>query len=190
MRDAVLALLEAHVPFDDVERAHRDHIASFVRRHDDPFDRRLAEGHLTGSAFVVDPSGRVLLTHHRKLGIWVQLGGHAEDERRAADVALREAREESGLLDLAFAPQLMLRGEPLLLDVDLHRIPARRDEPEHDHLDLRFLLLTRSPEAVVPDVRETKALEWVAIAEARRRCEAAMGRAFTRIERLVAPDVA
>jgi 8-oxo-dGTP pyrophosphatase MutT (NUDIX family) len=161
---------------------------AFVHRHDDPFDHRVAEGHITGSAFVLDPSGRLLLTHHRKLGIWVQLGGHAEDERRAADVALREAREESGLPDLVFAPELMASGQPRLLDVDVHRIPPRGDRAEHDHLDLRFLLRTARPELIAADLRETKALEWVALAEARARCEAAMGRAFTRIEALLARD--
>ena len=39
------------------------------------------DGHITGSAWVVDPAGsRVLLTHHRKLGKWLQLGGHSDGE--------------------------------------------------------------------------------------------------------------
>ena len=190
--DELLALLSAHEPTDATEHSHRERIEEFVRRHDDPFDRLLPEGHLTGSAFVLDPAGRVLLTHHRKLGIWVQLGGHADGERSASEVAMREAREESGLTDCEFAPSLMADGRPLLLDVDVHRIPARRDEAEHDHLDLRFLLRTAQPERIVADARETKALEWVEIPEARRRCEAAMGRAFGRIEQILerAPHVA
>ena len=184
-REELLELLRAHEPADATERSHRERIEAFVLRHDNPFDRLLPEGHLTGSAFVLDPAGRLLLTHHRKLGIWVQLGGHADGERDASEVAMREVREESGLTDLEFAPWLMAGGRPLLLDVDVHRIPARRDEPEHDHLDLRFLLRTREPHRIVADARETKALEWVPIAEARRRCEAAMGRAFGRIEQVL-----
>lgn len=181
-RAELLALLAAHEPADAAERAHRARIEDFVRRHADPFDRMIAEGHLTGSAFVVDPDGRVLLTHHRKLGIWVQLGGHAEGERRACDVALREAREESGLPDLEFAAGFLRGGEPALLDVDVHRIPARGGEPEHDHLDLRFALTTRVPHLIVPDPRETRALAWLSLDEARARCEAAMERAFGRLQ--------
>jgi 8-oxo-dGTP pyrophosphatase MutT (NUDIX family) len=64
----------------------------------DPFTRERLEGHFTGSAWLVSGDGlRVLLTHHRKLGRWLQLGGHADGDRDLARVALREAEEESGL---------------------------------------------------------------------------------------------
>jgi 8-oxo-dGTP pyrophosphatase MutT (NUDIX family) len=175
-------LLDSHSPADEREGAHLAHVRAFVLRHDDPFDRSIAEGHLTGSAFVLDPSGRVLLTHHLHLGIWVQLGGHSDGEGAAEDVTMREAREESGLADLAFHPALLFAdGSPRLLDVDVHRIPARRDEPAHEHLDLRFLLETRTPALIVANPSETKALEWVSLVEARRRGDAGMYRALSRL---------
>src|SRR3954471_7519457 len=69
--------------------------AAFVRRRPDAAQRELAEGHLTGSAWLVSADGRrVLLTHHRKLGLWLQLGGHADGDPDLARVALREAEEE------------------------------------------------------------------------------------------------
>lgn len=175
-------LLREHVPVDARELLHLEHVRAFCARHDDPFDRSLAEGHLTGSAFVLDPEGRLLLTHHLRLGIWVQLGGHSDGELVAEDVALREAREESGLSDLRFDETLRFAdGAPRLLDVDVHRIPARKSEPEHDHLDLRFLLRTSTPELIVADPSETKALEWVSLDEARRRGDAGMRRALGRL---------
>lgn len=178
-------LLREHVPADATERAHLRRIRDFVGRWDDPFDRRLSVGHLTGSAFIVDPAGRLLLTRHRRLGLWIQLGGHAELERDAGAVALREAVEESGLPDLRFHPSLLDRqGRPRLLDVDVHRIPPRPGEPEHDHLDLRFLLCTDCPERARRQEEESQALEWVALSEARRRCLDDMGRALSRTERL------
>jgi len=90
--------------------------------------------HITGSAWVVNP-GRtaVLLTHHAKLGIWVQLGGHVDEGEDWTAAALREAREESGLSDL----RLVGSG---LFDLDIHVIPARPDVPAHEHYDLRFLV--------------------------------------------------
>ena len=185
-RAALVRLLASHRPWDEVERAHLERIVSFSHAHANPFDRAVAEGHLTGSAFVLEPSGRVLLTHHRRLDIWVQVGGHSDGERVAEDVALREAREESGLPDLAFHEALRLAdGAPRLLDVDVHGIPSRGGEAAHDHLDLRFLLVTSSPELIVADPKETKALEWVSLEQARLRCEAAMERSFARIERLL-----
>lgn len=179
-------LLGAHEPADGRERDDVARVRDFVSRHANPFDRTLVEGHLTGSAFVVDPEGRLLLTHHRRLDLWVQLGGHADGERCAETVALREAREESGLSDLRFHERLLFGdGRARLLDVDVHRIPARASEPEHDHLDLRFLLATSEPLAIVADPSETRALEWVSLDEARRRCDEGMRRAIARIERMV-----
>ena len=76
-------------------------------------------GHITGSAWVVDTQqSRVLLTHHRKLNIWVQLGGHSDGDTNTPEVALREAQEESGL------PVLPLN--TAIFDLDIHEIPARK----------------------------------------------------------------
>jgi 8-oxo-dGTP pyrophosphatase MutT (NUDIX family) len=186
-RAGLLRLLEEHEPSDEKEAADRLQVLDFVGRQENPFDRRIGEGHLTGSAFLLDPRRRVLLTHHRKLDLWLQLGGHAEGEREAPAVALREAREESGLDDLGFHEGLCFSdGEPRLLDLDVHRIPERRDEPEHLHLDLRFVLCTQQPERVVADPRETKALEWVDFDETARRGDASMARAVARLRTLLA----
>ncbi|MBL8897010.1 MAG: NUDIX domain-containing protein [Planctomycetes bacterium] len=157
----------------------------FAAEHVDPFDRRLEVGHFTGAAFVIDGRGRLLLTHHRKLGLWLQLGGHAESERRGEAVALREAHEESGLARLEFHPALRdERGAPRLLDLDIHAIPARRDEPAHEHWDLRYLLLAEEPEKIVLDPAESRALAWVAYEEAERRCDGGILRALAKIRAL------
>lgn len=162
MSDPLAALREAllrHRPADEEEARHLLRIRAFVDLHPDPFDRGIAEGHLTGSAFVLSPDGaRVLLLHHRKLGRWLQPGGHADPgETRGEDVALREAREETAIEGLALHPSA-----PRPLDVDVHRIPARGDEPAHEHLDLRYLV-TAPPEAGLahrPD--ESHDLRWFA----------------------------
>jgi 8-oxo-dGTP pyrophosphatase MutT (NUDIX family) len=132
-------------------------ILTFVERHPHPFDRRIAEGHLTGSAVVVSaPGDRVLLLHHRKLGRWLQPGGHAEPgERDGEVVALREAREETGIEGLALHPSA-----PRPLDVDVHPIPARRDEPAHRHLDLRYLVVAPAGATLRRQAAEARALRW------------------------------
>ena len=157
-RATLLARLRAHRPTDAKERADRDHIIDFVTRNADCFGKANPRGHITGSAFIVDPTGRFLLTHHAKLKRWLQVGGHSDPgEHDPLQTALREAREESGLTDL----------EPLgltPLDVDVHRIPARtkasgRVEAAHDHLDVRYVLRTRTPDAIVL-TEESTALRW------------------------------
>lgn len=100
---------------------------------DNPFVRERLAGHLTASSWLVDGSGRrVLLTHHRKLDRWLQLGGHADGDVDLARVALREAEEESGL------DGLVLEGG--LFDLDRHWIPERGDVPGHWHYDARYVV--------------------------------------------------
>lgn len=118
----------------------------------DPFGRTRLAGHFTGSSWLVDRSGtRVLLTHHRKLDRWLQLGGHADGDRDLARVALREAEEESGLVGLVV--------EPGLFDLDRHWIPERGDVPGHWHYDARYVVRAGGNESyVVSD--ESHALAW------------------------------
>lgn len=129
----------------------------FVREHANAARRELVVGHLTGSAWLVSTDGqRVLLTHHKKLGLWLQLGGHADGDPDLAAVALREAEEESGLTDL------VVEGD--VYDLDCHEIPARGTEPAHFHYDVRFVVrATGSEQFAVSD--ESHALAWREIAE-------------------------
>jgi 8-oxo-dGTP pyrophosphatase MutT (NUDIX family) len=120
----------------------------FVERRPDCFVRSALEGHVTGSAWIVSPdAGSALLVHHRKLGRWLQPGGHADGNPDTLEVALGEAREETGLR--ALEPT---GADPF--DLDIHAIPERAGEPAHLHYDVRYLLrasptspLTRSPES-------------------------------------------
>jgi 8-oxo-dGTP pyrophosphatase MutT (NUDIX family) len=162
-RAALLTSLEQHVPADDEESSDRERILAFVRSHPSPFDRAITEGHLTGSAITVSADGgRVLLLHHRKLDRWLQPGGHGDPgETNGEEVALREACEETGIRGLALHPTA-----PRPLDVDVHQIPARGDEPTHEHLDLRYLVIAPRDAALTPDLAELRAIRWVEWEEA------------------------
>ena len=110
-------------------------------------------GHFTGSALVVNADGsRVLLHHHRKLDKWLQFGGHCDGDEDVLRVACREALEESGIEGLIVASQ-----RPF--DLDIHEIPARRDDPAHDHYDVRYMLI--APESATPVMsEESRDLRW------------------------------
>ena len=150
--------LARHQPEDAAEAADLAQIRAFVARHRDPFDRRIAEGHLTGSAIVISADGaRTLLLHHRKLDRWLQPGRPRRPRRdRGEDVALREALEETGLVGLVLHPTA-----PRPLDVDVHDIPARGLEPAHQHLDLRYLVVAPAGAAFSRSAEETRDMRWV-----------------------------
>jgi len=133
-------------------------LRQFVVTHANCFDRSLRIGHITGSAWIVD-RGRThaLLTHHRKLNKWLQLGGHADGDPDILRVALREAREESNLDAIRPVSED-------IFDVDIHVIPARGAEPEHLHYDVRFLLeADRGAPLTVSE--ESRSLAWAPIDE-------------------------
>ena len=129
----------------------------------DHFGRDLAGaapnwGHVTGSSWIVDESGRnVVLLFHGKLGKWVQPGGHCDGESDVLSVAMREAREETGLDVVA--------DDAAIFDVDAHEIPEYWNTPAHVHYDIRFLL--RASKAQMPVVsEESRAVKWVSLDEA------------------------
>jgi len=130
---------------------------SFALAHADAFERGNRLGHFTGSAWLVSGDGkRVLLMHHRKLDRWLQPGGHADGDTDLARVALREAQEETGVAGLHV--------EGGIFDLDRHRIPARGNEPEHWHYDVRYVVRAGADESFVVNA-ESHALAWRAVAE-------------------------
>ena len=111
----------------------RARILAFIGEHPgDAHLRRCLASHLTGSVMLMDHAGeRVLLTLHRKLGRWLQLGGHCDGDANLVHVALREAEEESGIAGITI--------DPVPLDLDIHTIPEHKGVPEHLHFDVRFV---------------------------------------------------
>jgi 8-oxo-dGTP pyrophosphatase MutT (NUDIX family) len=127
---------------------------AYVTAHRDAFERTSRAGHVTGSAWIVDRAGTAaVLLHHRKLGMWLQPGGHADGARDVRAVALREAREETGLTSLVLAT-------PDIYDIDVHAIPARGDEPAHAHYDVRFAFYAERAEAPRAN-SESHAIAWI-----------------------------
>ena len=131
---------------------------AFAQNGDNWFDRSRLDGHFTASAWVVSADGkRALLTHHRKLQKWVQLGGHADGNPELAVEALREAQEESGLSGLVLESDVVL-------DIDDHQIGPRGDEPGHTHWDVRFMVRATGSEDFVQN-EESLELAWVEMTE-------------------------
>jgi 8-oxo-dGTP pyrophosphatase MutT (NUDIX family) len=159
-REQLLHLLENYRGLFNTEGGYIARISRFVRQHQDCFDRQLWPGHITGSAWVVNPQrDKVLLLHHRKHDQWFQPGGHADGDADILRVALRETQEETGL-----PPDVIRLINDRIFDVDIHTIPVSERGPEHLHFDIRFLVEIddRIP---VPGNRESHEILWIPLEE-------------------------
>lgn len=160
-QNQLLELIKCYEPMDDQDRNTKNQFLLFVSTEKRCLDRTLECGHITASSFIVDEGGiYTLLTHHRKLGKWLQLGGHVDGDPHVLAAAIREAREESGLLSI-----LPIREG--IFDLDVHEIPAGSEVPRHLHYDIRFLLrASRAEKLVVSD--ESHDVSWVELSGLKR----------------------
>lgn len=139
-RAELLGLLTGYLPTDEDEKEYRLQMLDLAAAALDPFDRQsYTPGHFTASGFVLHPDGdRILLIHHAKIGAWLQPGGHIDpDDPHPLAAASREIAEETGLTGL-----VPVTGS--IIDVDVHVFPARGDQPEHRHFDVRFAFVATS----------------------------------------------
>ena len=177
-----------HGTFDVAQQTQtRQRMLDFLASSPEVFQRRHPPGHFTGSALVVDESlEKVALTLHKKLGRWLQFGGHADGERCLDRVALQEGLEESGLERLEFVPYELALGHPRLsrvpFDLDIHPIPAWKDVPPHYHYDVVYLLC--APAGLSLQVsHESEAVSWFTLDQARELCrEANLRRQFDKLD--------
>ena len=162
-REELLRLLDLHRSPSIAEAGNVARTRHFVQQHADCFHRELAQGHVTGSAWVVSPDrSHVLLLHHRKHEQWFQPGGHADGDADILRVALRETSEETGL----DSSHIRLVSEAVF-DVDVHSIPASERGPRHDHYDIRFLV-EMDDDLEIPGNDESHQVIWVPLHEVAR----------------------
>lgn len=160
-RNWLLSQLAHYAPEAVLEQAMAQRISEFVRATPGCFERSHLRGHITGSAWIIDRTHKkVLLTHHRKLDRWLQLGGHSDGDANTLNVALREAQEESGL-------DAVTPINERIFDVDVHLIPARKQEPCHYHYDVRFLFEADSTQSFTVS-EESHDLAWIALDQVQR----------------------
>jgi 8-oxo-dGTP pyrophosphatase MutT (NUDIX family) len=151
IRQSAIAILTDWQAPDPAQDSLRHAVLAFVHGRIDACRRECVPGHVTASALVLDDSGgQVLLTLHPRLGRWVQLGGHCEDDDDIVAAALREAIEESGVADLRIAPELVA--------VHVHPVTCSLGVPTR-HLDLQFVAHAPAG-AQIAVSEESEDLQW------------------------------
>ena len=176
------ALVDDYAPQGSRDAAARRRVLAALATDPDPHEALSDPTHLTASALVVGPRG-VLLHHHKRLGRWLQPGGHIDAGEQPAAAALREAREETGV------PAAHPDDGPRLVDVDAHALPgpcgpwqrAGADPAAITcvHLDLRFVL--HADAAPSPPAGESQDVAWWSWAEALAVADAGLAQALSRL---------
>jgi 8-oxo-dGTP pyrophosphatase MutT (NUDIX family) len=170
--------LRRHRPVDDLEELALARLAALLAGASDPFARATLPAHVTSSAVVLDPRRRLLLLHlHRRIGRWLQPGGHIEPGEHPADAAVRETQEETGVA-VRHDP-----AGPVVLHVDEHPGPDG-----HIHLDLRYLLLADGEAPLLGDGEATghgpgATLRWVDPVEVHTIADPSLARAVVALGR-------
>ncbi len=153
-RTQLIQLLDEYFPTDSAEIKFKEDTLKFIKANKNCFERSNKEGHITGSAWLLNKDmSKALLMHHTKLDRWFQLGGHADGESDILRVAIKEAQEESGINDIVPV-------HSKIFDIDIHLIPENKKEKAHYHYDVRFLLKVTSNEDIIQN-RESKELRWI-----------------------------
>lgn len=134
------------------EKKLTEKFINLIESEEKCFYRDCFPGHITGSAWVIDSEKKALLMHHKKLGIWLQPGGHSDGNPDTILVARREVEEETGLQDLDLISDQ-------IFDIDLHAIPKTKKEPGHFHYDIRFLFQAKNPKSISKN-HESLDLQW------------------------------
>ncbi len=151
-RTFLLNLLHNYQGYEE-EQPYKKQIIHFIEENSLCFERSLEIGHITASGWLVNhDNSQVLLMHHAKLDMWVQLGGHCDGNSNVLEVAIKEAQEESGILAI----------EPIsnqIFDIDVHLVPTHKNIPAHYHYDIRFLLRVTENVSIQQN-HESKALAW------------------------------
>jgi 8-oxo-dGTP pyrophosphatase MutT (NUDIX family) len=172
-------LLDRYRPEGEAEAADVRRVRALIEATDEPW-RRDIPLHVTASALIAHPpTARVLLRWHQRQQAWLQVGGHGDPgESDPLAIATREAQEETGLADLTPWPDDAIR------HVVIVSVPAGKGEPAHEHADLRFFMVTQTPEVVRPESAHAP-LRWLSLTEARDlTSEPNLRETLARMERL------
>lgn len=170
---ALLYHLYSYTPYNPTEAEHLQQVIDFLQHAAQPFHRETLIGHVTGSAIVTNSTtDQILLLHHRQLGRWLQPGGHCDGDADTLAVAIREVQEETGLTQITPVTDQ-------IFDIDVHRIPAKGNVPEHWHYDIRYWFTANATEPLQKAVREAIEVQWIPLSQL---LEIAPEASFERVE--------
>jgi len=146
--------LQAYRSIFAEELMYRDRMIELIETYDNCFERSCLQGHFTGSAWILNQNyNKTLMVHHKKIGTWLQPGGHADGEEDLFTVGENEAKEETGL-------QEFISIKKDIFDLDIHLIPKYKEVAAHFHFDIRILMIAHDEEQTARS-QESNDVKWI-----------------------------
>ena len=168
MKEQLNSQILNYTPVNEQEQTDRQTLLAWLNREEDISVRDNLVGHLTASAWVVDPARqKVLMAYHKLYDSWAWLGGHADGNWDLAAVAEKEAREESGIEQLRLVDERPISLE--ILNVAGHEKKGAY-VPCHLHLNLTYLFEADPAAAIRMKPDENAGVAWISMEELAMRC--------------------
>lgn len=161
LKETIIGELDVYKNVYALESDNVDTLINFIENNSIYLGSSNPDGHVTSSAWIINKQRtRVLLTEHKKLNKWLQLGGHTEENESVYESSYREGIEESGL-------SMLTQVNRSIYDIDIHTIPKRNEKKEHIHYDIRYLFEANdTDEIIVSD--ESHDVRWIDVRDIER----------------------
>ena len=163
-REDLIRDIERYIPFNEQEERDKTLILDWICNNENAFSRDNVVANMTSSAWVVNKDrSKVLMVYHNIYNSWSWLGGHADDETDLLSVAIREVKEEAGILNVQPVSNDIFSMESLTVD---GHVKKGEYVSSHLHLNITYLLEADSEEAVTVNEDENSGVAWFAPEEA------------------------
>ena len=160
--------IENYCPYNEQEQWDRERMLAFLDQNEDAFLRTNLTAHMTASAWIVNESrDKVLMIYHKIYDSWAWTGGHADGEEDLLSVALREAREETGIQSVRPVTEEIYSLE--VVTVDGHEKRGAY-VPSHLHMNVTYLLEADEKQEVHICQEENSGVKWFSLEDALAAC--------------------
>lgn len=155
--------LEKYIPYNEQEEVERKIMLNYFNIFDDVLTRKNEIGHFTSSAFVLNKERtKILMIYHKIYNSWGWVGGHSDGDSDLLYVAMKEAREETGIKNVK--PVLNDIYSVEIINVNGH-VKRGKYVGSHAHLNVTYLLEADENEELYIKEDENSGVKWVPIDE-------------------------
>ena len=153
--------IKNYVPYNEQEKKDKELILNAISNYNNILDRECSIAHITSSGYIVNKSRtKVLMIYHKLYNSWAWTGGHADGDCDLLHVAIKEAKEETGLTNVTAVTNDILGLD--VLNVNGH-IKNNKYVSSHLHLSVAYLLEANEEDELIVNEEETNGVQWIPI---------------------------